>query len=89
MLNISLQFFAHKKGMGSTKNGRDSESKRLGPKVIRALSIKPVAMVSTSLYLKMYLLRHDNVILPEKRKKVNKKAPAIRRELLLCVYSAG
>ena len=23
MLNISLQFFAHKKGMGSTKNGRD------------------------------------------------------------------
>ena len=32
MLNISLQFFAHKKGMGSTKNGRDSESKRLGPK---------------------------------------------------------
>ncbi len=32
MIKISLQFFAHKKGMGSTKNGRDSESKRLGPK---------------------------------------------------------
>ena len=32
MLSIALQFFAHKKGMGSTKNGRDSESKRLGPK---------------------------------------------------------
>ena len=32
MLNIGLQFFAHKKGMGSTKNGRDSKSKRLGPK---------------------------------------------------------
>ena len=32
MLNIGLQFFAHKKGGGSTKNGRDSESKRLGPK---------------------------------------------------------
>ncbi|MCL2546125.1 MAG: 50S ribosomal protein L27 [Oscillospiraceae bacterium] len=32
MMNISLQFFAHKKGVGSTKNGRDSESKRLGPK---------------------------------------------------------
>ena len=30
MLNISFQFFAHKKGGGSTKNGRDSESKRLG-----------------------------------------------------------
>ena len=32
MLQIGLQFFAHKKGVGSTKNGRDSKSKRLGPK---------------------------------------------------------
>ena len=32
MIKISLQHFAHKKGMGSTKNGRDSESKRLGAK---------------------------------------------------------
>ena len=32
MLNLSFQFFAHKKGGGSTKNGRDSNSKRLGPK---------------------------------------------------------
>ena len=32
MLAYNLQFFAHKKGMGSTKNGRDSESKRLGAK---------------------------------------------------------
>lgn len=32
MLKISLQFFAHKKGVGSTKNGRDSEAKRLGVK---------------------------------------------------------
>ena len=32
MLNLSIQFFAHKKGVGSTKNGRDSESKRLGVK---------------------------------------------------------
>ena len=32
MLNIGLQFFAHKKGGGSTKNGRDSNAKRLGPK---------------------------------------------------------
>ena len=31
MLRI-MQFFAHKKGVGSTKNGRDSESKRLGVK---------------------------------------------------------
>ena len=32
MLRLNLQFFAHKKGMGSTKNGRDSEAKRLGVK---------------------------------------------------------
>ena len=32
MIKVNLQLFAHKKGMGSTKNGRDSESKRLGVK---------------------------------------------------------
>ena len=32
MLQLNVQLFAHKKGMGSTKNGRDSESKRLGAK---------------------------------------------------------
>lgn len=32
MLKISLQYFAQKKGVGSSKNGRDSESKRLGVK---------------------------------------------------------
>ena len=31
-MKISIQFFAHKKGGGSTKNGRDSEAKRLGVK---------------------------------------------------------
>ena len=30
MLKLNLQLFAHKKGMGSTRNGRDSESTRLG-----------------------------------------------------------
>ncbi|MCR4762077.1 MAG: 50S ribosomal protein L27 [Lachnospiraceae bacterium] len=32
MVKLDLQFFAHKKGVGSTKNGRDSEAKRLGAK---------------------------------------------------------
>ena len=32
LLRIDVQFFANKKGGGSTKNGRDSESKRLGAK---------------------------------------------------------
>ena len=30
---LDIQFFASKKGVGSTKNGRDSQSKRLGAKV--------------------------------------------------------
>ena len=32
MFTINIQALAHKKGVGSTKNGRDSESKRLGAK---------------------------------------------------------
>ncbi|WPC42901.1 50S ribosomal protein L27 [Clostridium sp. JS66] len=32
MILINLQLFAHKKGVGSSRNGRDSESKRLGTK---------------------------------------------------------
>lgn len=32
MIKINIQLFAHKKGQGSTHNGRDSESKRLGTK---------------------------------------------------------
>ena len=32
MLKVNIQLFAHKKGVSSTKNGRDSESKRLGVK---------------------------------------------------------
>jgi len=32
MIQINLQLFAHKKGVGSSRNGRDSEAKRLGVK---------------------------------------------------------
>ena len=32
MLKLNLQYFAQKKGVGSTKNGRDSIAKRLGVK---------------------------------------------------------
>ena len=40
MLKMNLQFFAHKKGVGSTKNGRDSESKRLGAKIADGQFVK-------------------------------------------------
>jgi large subunit ribosomal protein L27 len=33
LLRLNIQLFASKKGVSSTKNGRDSESKRLGAKV--------------------------------------------------------
>lgn len=32
MFQMNLQLFAHKKGMGSSKNGRDSHAQRLGTK---------------------------------------------------------
>lgn len=32
MIRLNLQFFASKKGAGSSKNGRDSRAKRLGVK---------------------------------------------------------
>ena len=32
MFTFDLQLFAHKKGVSSTRNGRDSEAKRLGVK---------------------------------------------------------
>ncbi len=32
MFKFDIQLFAHKKGVGSSRNGRDSESKRLGVK---------------------------------------------------------
>ena len=32
MLQLNLQLFAHKKGMGSSRNGRDSHAQRLGTK---------------------------------------------------------
>lgn len=40
MFNFNLQLFAHKKGTGSTRNGRDSESKRLGVKCHDGVLVK-------------------------------------------------
>ena len=40
MLKINIQLFAHKKGVGSTKNGRDSEAKRLGVKKSDGQAVK-------------------------------------------------
>ena len=57
MLKISLQFFAHKKGVGSTKNGRDSEAKRLGVKRADGQTVPPgnilVRQRGTKLHLRL------------------------------------
>lgn len=42
LFNIQLQLFASKKGASSTKNGRDSESKRLGVKCHDGSTVKVV-----------------------------------------------
>lgn len=40
MIRIDLQLFAHKKGQGSSRNGRDSEGKRLGLKKSDGMVVK-------------------------------------------------
>ena len=43
MMKLNLQFFAHKKGVGSTKNGRDSVRFERKGKDKKQVSIYPVA----------------------------------------------
>lgn len=40
MFKFDLQLFAHKKGLGSSKNGRDSASQRLGIKIFGDEKVK-------------------------------------------------
>lgn len=40
MFLMNLQLFAHKKGMGSSRNGRDSHSQRLGVKIFGGQYVK-------------------------------------------------
>ena len=42
---LDIQFFASKKGLGSTKNGRDSKSKRLGQKLSDGQTAKSGAII--------------------------------------------
>lgn len=76
---INLQLFAHKKGGGSTKNGRDSQSKRLGVKAYagefvtagsiivrqRGTKIYPGANVGLGKDYTLYALKNGNVVFGE------------------------
>lgn len=75
---------AHKKGAGSTKNGRDSTSKRLGVKCFqghyvqagniiirqRGLSFKPGENIGIGKDFTLYALKEGSVFLKKKNKKV-------------------
>ena len=45
MLRLNIQLFAHKKGGGSTSNGRDSAGRRLGAKHADGQSAKAGAII--------------------------------------------
>lgn len=75
---------AHKKGAGSTKNGRDSKSKRLGVKCFqghqvqagnilirqRGLSFKAGENVGTGKDYTLYALKKGSVFYKKNKKKV-------------------
>ncbi|MDD4110906.1 MAG: 50S ribosomal protein L27 [Clostridia bacterium] len=51
---INIQLFAHKKGGGSTKNGRDSNSKRLGIKASDGKIVKAGSIIVRQVGTKVY-----------------------------------
>ena len=54
MFKFNAQLFAHKKGGGSTKNGRDSQSKRLGVKAYGGQSVSAGSIIVRQRGTKVY-----------------------------------
>ena len=54
MILFDIQLFAHKKGGGSTKNGRDSQSKRLGVKAYAGEAVTAGAIIVRQRGTKVY-----------------------------------
>ena len=93
MLKLSLQFFAHKKGVGSTKNGRDSRAQRLGVKksdgqsvlagnIIvrqRGTNVHPGAGVGIGSDDTLYALK-DGIVRFERKGKNNKQVSVYEAE---------
>ena len=52
--NFNIQLFAHKKGGGSTKNGRDSQSKRLGVKTYAGTKVLAGSIIIRQRGTKVY-----------------------------------
>ena len=51
---FDIQLFAHKKGGGSTKNGRDSQSKRLGVKAYAGEAVTAGSIIVRQRGTKVY-----------------------------------
>ncbi len=54
MFKFNAQLFAHKKGGGSTKNGRDSQSKRLGVKAYGGQTVTAGSIIVRQRGTKVY-----------------------------------
>lgn len=54
MILFNIQLFAHKKGGGSTKNGRDSQSKRLGVKAYAGQTVTAGSIIVRQRGTKVY-----------------------------------
>ena len=54
MMKLNIQLFAHKKGGGSTANGRDSAGRRLGAKIADGQSAKAGAIIYRQRGTKIY-----------------------------------
>lgn len=54
MFKFNSQLFAHKKGGGSTKNGRDSQAKRLGVKAYGGQKVSAGSIIIRQRGTKIY-----------------------------------
>ena len=54
MMTLNIQLFAHKKGQGSTKNGRDSAGRRLGAKASDGQTINAGSIIYRQRGTKIY-----------------------------------
>lgn len=93
IFKLNLQLFASKKGVGSTKNGRDSESKRLGAKKGDGQSVKAGNIIYRQRGTKIYPgvntgLGHDHTIFATKDGVVKYERVGKTRTRV-CVYEAA
>ena len=54
MMKLNIQLFAHKKGGGSTSNGRDSAGRRLGAKIADGQTAKAGSIIYRQRGTKIY-----------------------------------